>query len=55
VLQAQQAILQQALRKAAETRQEYAEMRGRQAESERRAHTPSAAGAPRRRRRRPEV
>jgi hypothetical protein len=58
VLQAEQAILEKALRKAAETRQEYAEMRERQdrkAESERRAHTPSAASAPRRRRRRPEV
>ena len=55
VLQAQQAILQQALHKAAETRQAYAEMRDRKSESERRAHTPSAASAPRRRRRRPEV
>ena len=53
VLQAEQALLLRALHKAADTRQAYAEMRDRQSESERRAHTPppAAASAPRRRRR----
>ena len=52
VLQAEQALLLRALHKAADTRQAYAEMRDRQSESERRAHTPPpAASAPRRRRR----
>ena len=53
VLQAEQALLLRALQKAADTRQAYAEMRDRQSESERRAHTPppAAASAPRRRRR----
>ena len=52
VLQAEQALLLRALHKAADTRQAHAEMRDRQSESERRAHTPPpAASAPRRRRR----
>ena len=51
--EAEQALLLRALHKAADTRQAYAEMRDRQSESERRAHTPppAAASAPRRRRR----